>query len=238
MTAHIESKKEDIAKKVIMPGDPMRAKYIADNFLTDCKLVNNVRGMLGFTGYYKNNLVTIFASGMGSPSIGIYAYELYHFYDVDTIIRIGTCGAGVPEVRLKNIVIASEAYTLSSFPKLFFDDDSKNFLSDKTINNKLELIAKQHNLKTFKGKIITSDIFDPYVDKKRYLKLYPDDKYLAYEMEAAILFCLAKNLNKKAACILTVVDNEFANESLSSEDREKSLDEMIKLSLDTLVELD
>lgn len=79
MTAHIESKKEDIAKKVIMPGDPMRAKYIADNFLTDCKLVNNVRGMLGFTGYYKNNLVTIFASGMGSPSIGIYAYELYHF---------------------------------------------------------------------------------------------------------------------------------------------------------------
>ncbi len=237
MTAHIESKKEDIAKKVIMPGDPLRAKYLAENFLDNYKQVNSIRGMLAYTGYYNNEKITVFASGMGGPSIGIYAYELFKFYGVETIIRIGTCGSALEEVKLKELVIATSSYTLSSYPKLFFDDDEKDFESSEVINKKIALVAKNEGLSIHEGKIITSDIFDPYVDKERYLSLYPNDKYLAYEMEAAILFCLAKHLQKQAACILTVVDYEFDNSSLSSEEREKSLNAMIKVSLETLCEL-
>lgn len=238
MTAHIESKKEDIAKKVIMPGDPLRAKYIAENFLDDYKEVNSVRGMLAYTGYYKGTKITVFASGMGGPSIGIYAYELYHFYDVDTIVRIGTSGAANKDVLVKDLIIATDAYTLSSYPKLFFDDDNKLFKATKSITDKLVTKAEEQQIPVHLGRIITSDIFDPYVDKTRYLKLYPNDNYLAYEMEAAILFCLANHLNKQAGTILTVVDSEFTDSYLSSEEREQNLNQMIKLSLDALIELD
>ena len=235
MTAHIESEKKDIAKKVLMPGDPLRAKYIAENFLENPRLVNNVRGMLGYTGYYKGEEITVFASGMGGPSIGIYAYELYKFYDVETIIRIGTCGSGKQEINLKDIIIADKSYTLSSYPKFFFDDDNRLFPSTVSLNDKLEQEALKSNIHTARGTIITSDIFDVYVDKERYLNLYPKDDYLAYEMEAAILFAIAKHLTKNAACLLTVVDSEFTNSSLSSAEREHSLNDMIKLSLNTLV---
>ncbi len=239
MTAHIESKEGEIAKKVLMPGDPLRAKYIAENFLTDYKIVNNVRNMLGYTGYYNNQLITVFASGMGSPSIGIYAYELYKFYGVETIIRIGTCGTPNKEVKLKDLVIPTSSYTLTSYPKLFFDDDNKEYSASSSIVKALEIYTKNKNYPYHKGVIITSDIFDVYVDKERYYKLYPSNiNYLACEMEAATLFCLAKHLNKKAGCILTVVDSDYDKNSISSEEREKNLNDMITISLDTLTALD
>ena len=237
MTAHIESKKEDIAKRVLMPGDPLRAKYIANKFLSDVKLVNQTRGMLGFTGKYKGIDVTIFASGMGGPSIGIYAYELYHFYDVDKIIRIGTCGSNKENVKVRDLVIGEDAYTLSSYPKLFFDDNNKIFSGDKEIVSSLYNHALKSNVIVEKGTIMTSDIFDVYVDKNRYMKNYDSNiDTLVSEMEGAILYCISKHLNKKAACILTVVDSMYEKVELSSIEREQALDQMITVALDTVIE--
>ena len=237
MTAHIESKKEDIAKRVLMPGDPLRAKYIANKFLSDVKLVNKTRGMLGFTGKYKGIDVTIFASGMGGPSIGIYAYELYHFYDVDKIIRIGTCGSNKENVKVRDLVIGEDAYTLSSYPKLFFDDNNKIFSGDKEIVSSLYNHALKSNARVEKGTIMTSDIFDVYVDKDRYMKNYDSNiDTLVSEMEGAILYCISKHLNKKAACILTVVDSMYEKVELSSIEREQALDQMITVALDTVIE--
>ena len=225
MTAHIESSKDDIAKRVLMPGDPLRAKYIANKFLEDARCINQTRGMLGFTGKYKGVDVTIFASGMGGPSIGIYAYELYHFYDVDKIIRIGTCGSNKESVKVRDLVIGEDAYTLSSYPKLFFDDDNKVFSGDEEVVNSLYKHAVDDGARVEKGTIMTSDIFDVYVDKNRYMKNY-DSKIdtLVSEMEGAILYCISKHLNKKAACILTVVDSMYEKIELSSHDREQALD--------------
>ena len=237
MTAHIESKKEDIAKRVLMPGDPLRAKYIANKFLSDVKLVNQTRGMLGFTGKYKGIDVTIFASGMGGPSIGLYAYELYHFYDVDKIIRIGTCGSNKENVKVRDLVIGEDAYTLSSYPKLFFDDNNKIFSGDKEIVSSLYNHALKSNARVEKGTIMTSDIFDVYVDKDRYMKNYDSNiDTLVSEMEGAILYCISKHLNKKAACIITVVDSMYEKVELSSIEREQALDQMITVALDTVIE--
>lgn len=237
MTAHIESSKDDIAKRVLMPGDPLRAKYIANKFLEDARCINQTRGMLGFTGKYKGVDVTIFASGMGGPSIGIYAYELYHFYDVDKIIRIGTCGSNKESVKVRDLVIGEDAYTLSSYPKLFFDDDNKIFSGDEKVVNSLYKHAVDDGARVEKGTIMTSDIFDVYVDKDRYMRNY-DSRIdtLVSEMEGAILYCISKHLNKKAACILTVVDSMYEKIELSSHDREQALDQMITVALDTVIE--
>ncbi len=235
-TAHIESKKEEIKKRVLMPGDPMRAKYIASKFLEDAKCINDVRGMLGFTGFYKGVEVTVFGSGMGGPSIGIYAYELYHFYDVDRIIRIGSCGASKREVKVRDLVLADSAYTLSSYPKLFFNDTNKVFDGDKKVLDLLEEKAKEKGSDYHRGLILTSDIFDVYVNKEEYEKNYPENfDPLACEMECAILYSIAKHLKKEAGCILTVVDSSYSDEVVSSEDREKALDEMIEIALDAVI---
>lgn len=236
-TPHIESKKENIAKTVIMPGDPLRAKYIAEKYLQDAKCVNNIRGMLGYTGYYKGKKITVFASGMGCASIGIYAYELYKFYDVDNIIRIGSCGANVETIEVLDVIIAKNAYTLSSYPKLFFDDDRKLFSADKTLTDLLEQKALEKNISYHKGDIITSDIFDVYIeDKEKYFSNYPIPT-LASEMEAAALFAIADNMNKKAAAVLTVVDSAFTKEEVPAKDRQNSLDNMISLALDVTLEI-
>ncbi len=234
-TMHIESKKEDIAKVVLMPGDPLRAKYIAEKFLSDYKLVNTVRNMFAYTGYYQGKKITVFASGMGCASIGIYAYELFQFYEVETIIRIGTCGTMNEKVRLLDIIIASSAYSLNPFALLFEGNHKKEFSASKDLNEKLIKKAQEKKMKIQIGKIITSDIFDPYIDAKQFLSCFPSDDYIASEMEAFALFYLAQKLNRKASCLLTVVDSKYQKESLTSEQREKSLDEMIVLALDTLI---
>lgn len=237
-TAHIESKKEDIAKTVLMPGDPLRAKYIADNFLTDVKIINKVRNMYAYTGKYKGKLVTIFPSGMGMASMGIYAYELFNIYDVSTIIRIGTSGSNNKELELLDVVLATNAYSLSNYPELF-DGDKINLVdASKETNDRIKSSALTNNINVKEGTIITSDIFDPYVDFSKYIKNYPTNMgFLAMEMEAFCLFYLAKKFNKKASCLLTIVDIIGKDaKHVSSADREKSLNDMIKVALDSIEE--
>ncbi len=235
MTAHIESKKEDIAKIVLMPGDPLRAKYIAENFLEDYKLINSVRNIFGYTGYYKGVRVTVFASGMGIPSIGIYAYELYKFYDVETIIRIGTCGTIHKDVKLLDIILATSAYSLNNFPLLFDGDTDKEYQSTTNLNKKIILKAIELGNSIKSGKILTSDVFDPYVDHEKFMNNFPKDNFLASEMEAFCLFYLAHKLNKEATCLLTVVDSKYDKRSLTSEERQTSLNDMIKLALEATI---
>ena len=236
-TAHIESNLEDIAPIVLMPGDPLRAKYIAENLLEDYKLVNSVRNIYGYTGYYKGVKVTVFASGMGIPSIGIYAYELYKFYNVEKIIRIGTCGSNSPDIKILDVVLADTAYSLSSFPLLFDGDLEKEYPASKTLNESIVNHANSNGIDIHVGKIITSDVFDVYVDFDKYISNYPQENFLATEMESACLFYLAKKLNRDAACLLTVVDSHFDKRVVTSMERQTSLNTMINLALESVVDL-
>jgi len=232
MTAHIESKKEDISELVIMPGDPLRAKRIADKYLTDVKLVNGVRNMYGFTGFFGDTKITVFASGMGIPSIGIYAYELYKFYDVKKIIRVGSSGSLNESVKIYDTVLASTASSCSSFFKLFDETLDQTFPASDTLNQKIIDTALINNIELKVGDIITSDVFDPYTDNENFINNFPAKNYYASEMEAACLFYLAKKLNKEAACLLTVVDSKYEPEKIvTSEERQNSLDKMIYLAL-------
>ena len=233
-TPHIEAQEGEIAKTVIMPGDPLRAKYIADNFLEDVKLVNKVRNILAYTGKYKGKEFTVFASGMGIPSIGIYSYELFTFYNVEKIIRIGTCGANREDIKLFDVILADSAYSLSTFAYLSDGTEDKVMYADSEINNKIETTANETNISLKRGTIITSDVFNVYVDNEKYMAKYPSNlNSLASEMESFGLFFIAKKLNKKASCLLTVVDSPYDKRIVSSEDRQNSLNTMIKLALDS-----
>ncbi len=235
-TPHIESKKEDIAKNVLMPGDPLRAKYIAENFLDDYKLVNTVRNMLAYTGTYKGQKVTVFASGMGIPSIGIYSYELYKFYDVENIIRIGTCGSFNENIKLLDVILSSGAYCKSYFDELLDGVDLDFIQSSDELNRKIMNKAKEMNLDLEFGKTITSDVFDLYCDdEEKFRDHFPNMGFLAVEMEAFGLFYIANKLGKKATCLMTVVDSLYDKKSLSSEDRENSLNTMIRLALESII---
>lgn len=235
MTAHIESKKEDISKLVIMPGDPLRAKKIADEYLTDVKQVNAVRNMFGYTGFYNGVKVTVFASGMGIPSVGIYAYELFHFYDVEKIIRVGSCGSLDPSVKVSDTVLATTATSYSNFAELFSGNQEKTFAATAMLNQKIIDTASENNIGLKVGDIITSDVFDVYVDFNKWIKYFPEKRYLASEMEAFCLFYLAKLLNKEASCLLTVVDSKYEPEKvLTSLERQNNLDTMIELALKSL----
>ena len=236
MTAHIESKKEDIAEVVLMPGDPLRAKYIAENFLTDYKLVNKVRNMFGYTGYYKGKRVTVFASGMGIPSIGIYSYELYKFYDVKKIIRIGTSGSFNKNIKVLDVVLSSGAYCKSYFDQLFDGNDINFIKSSESLNEKIKTVATNKNIPLKIGKTITSDVFDLYSSSmEKFKSNYPEEDYLAVEMEAFGLFYMANRLGREAACLMTVVDSFYDEKSLTSEEREKSLNEMITIALESVL---
>ncbi len=238
-TPHIESDLKDIAKIVLMPGDPLRAKYIADNFLENVKMVNTVRNMYGYTGYYKGTKVTVFASGMGIPSIGIYAFELYKFYNVEKIIRIGTCGSNNKDIKILDVILASSSYSLSTFPLLFDKDTEKEYFASDSLNDVIEKTASKLNMKINVGKIITSDVFNPYVDYQKYMSNYPSDlNSLGTEMETFCLFYLAHKLNKEASCLLTVVDSPFDERQISSSDRQNSLNTMIELALESITFFD
>ena len=235
-TSHIESKLEDIAPIVLMPGDPLRAKYIAEKFLDNPKLINRVRNMFGYTGTYKGMRVTVFASGMGIPSIGIYSYELYKFYNVEKIIRIGSCGTFDKDVKMLDVILSTGAYCKSHFDELLDGVDIDFIQSSDTLNRKIMNTAKQKDIPLQIGKTITSDIFDPYLDdKERYRDNFPDMKFLGIEMEAFGLFYIARKLNKEASCLMTVVDSLYDKRSLTSEEREQSLDEMITLALESII---
>ena len=236
MTVHIESKKEDIADIVLMPGDPLRAKYIAEKFLTDYKLVNKVRNMFAYTGYYKGKRVTVFASGMGVPSIGIYSYELYKFYDVKKIIRIGTSGSFNKNIKVKDVVLSTGAYCKSYFDHLLDGKDIDFIESSKSLNDTIIDTANSLHIPLKTGKTITSDVFDLYSDSmEKFKSNFKDDDYLATEMEAFGLFYIANKFKREATCLLTVVDSFYDKNSLTSEERERSLDMMITLALDSVI---
>lgn len=235
MTAHIEAKKEEIAKVVLMPGDPKRAKFIAENYLMDAKLVNQVRGMYAYTGLYKGKMVTVMASGMGSASIGIYAYELFKFYDVDSIIRIGTCGSYVPELDVYDLVLATSSYSDSSFAYVTSGFTGDVIEADKSLCDAISLTASNKNVKLKTAKVYSSDVF--YKVNDDYETLVSSKNVLACEMESFALFHLAKILNKKASCILTVSNSFITGVETTSEEREKSLKAMIELALDSTLNL-
>lgn len=232
-TPHNNAEKTDIAKSVLMPGDPLRSKFIAENFLENPKLVNNVRGVQGYTGTWKGKPVTVMASGMGMPSIGIYSYELFKFYDVENIIRVGSAGAYVPELKLFDVVLSTGAYSESTYAK-----EQCGYLEDTTypsesLNQKLKNAAKENNIEVHEGLIHSSDVF--YRESKDYLNTIHEKNCLAVEMESFALFSNAKVLGKNAACILTISDSFVSPEETTPEQREKSFTEMMKIALDAAI---
>ena len=233
MTAHNEAKIDEIAKTVLMPGDPLRAKYIAETYLKNIKLVNQVRGMLAYTGTYKGKTLTIMASGMGMPSIGIYSYELFKFYNVDNIIRIGSAGSYVKELNVKDLVMVDNAYSDSSFAYVQNGFLLNHIESDKSIDEVIKNTANEHNINIKLENIYSSDVF--YHDKEvDFVKKYG---LKAVEMESFALFHNAKALNKKAACLLTISDSFVTKEEMTSEERQNSLNDMITLALEAAIKL-
>jgi purine-nucleoside phosphorylase len=231
-TPHIEAKSPDlIAKTVLMPGDPLRAKYIAEKYLENVTTFNTVRGMLGFTGTYKGRRISVMGSGMGMPSIGIYSYELFKFYDVENIIRIGSCGAYSPDLKLYDVIIVKAAYSESSFA-FAQGKETKDVLSaNAELNEKLINIAKNLNIPVHLGRIHSSDVF--YREESGiHEKLYREKGCLAVEMESFALFHNANVLNKKAACILTVSDSLVTHEATTSHERQVAFEQMMKIALE------
>lgn len=234
-TAHISSEIEDIASTVIMPGDPLRAKFIADHFLEDVALVNEIRGMLAFTGTYKGKKITIMASGMGIPSMGIYSYELYNMYHVENIIRIGTCGAYTDSLKLRDVLLVDSTYSETSYDEIATGESFPILKSSFVLNQKIKEVAKKNNIELTIGRTHCSEAF--YKKNVSIDKYFYEDECIAVEMEAFALFQNANIANKQAACILTVSDSLVTGEATTSEERQDSFVEMIKLALETAASL-
>lgn len=234
-TVHIESKKEDIANIVLMPGDPKRAQYIADKFLTDVRLVNSVRGMTAYTGYYKNKRVTVFPSGMGNPSMGIYSYELLNEYDVDYIIRIGSCGAYNPDLKLGDVILVKESYSDSMYGRILDDYKDSVIASSSYLNDVITKTSHDINMKLVEGRIYSSDVF--YERNNDYKQKVREHNVLGVEMETFSLFNNARVLGKNVAALLTVSDSFCFTDKMNSEEREKNLNDMIILSLESCLKL-
>ena len=231
MTPHIEAKKEDIAKTVIMPGDPLRCKMIAEKYLENYKLVNKVRNQLAYTGTYKGKKVTIFSSGMGNPSMGIYSYELYNFYDVEEIIRVGSCGAYTEDLDLYEVILVDNSYSLSNYLSELTNENTRLLSSTKELNRKIFETSKKLNLKLNIGNVFCTDVFYNNADIP-YLR--ENFNCIATEMETFALFSNAKKLNKKAAALLTVSDNLITKEETTAAERQNSFNQMIELALESI----
>ncbi len=230
-TPHISAAKGDIAKTVLMPGDPLRAKFIAETFLTDVTCFNTVRGMLGFTGFYEGKRVSVMGSGMGIPSIGIYSHELFSFYDVDNIIRVGSAGGISKDMRLMDIVIAMGASTNSSFARQFELPGQYAPIASYKLLKKACDIAETDGVKVKVGNVLTSDTF--YDAANSLSKWRSMSDMMCVEMETAALYMNAAYLGKNALSILTISDLPLGEGSLSSDDRERTFLEMMKIALKT-----
>ncbi len=232
-TPHIELKDQGkIAKTVIMPGDPLRAKFIADTFLEDVEQFNAVRNMFGYTGTYKGKKISVMGSGMGMASIGIYSYELFSFYDVDNIIRVGSAGAYTADLNLYDVVLSTSAYSESTFGQIVLGKDDHIMNATKSLNDKLENTAKALDIEITKDIIHSSDVF--------YRKNFDDYKTInkefgcvCVEMESFALFANAEATGKNAACLLTISDNLVTHELTTSEERQTAFVNMIKIALET-----
>lgn len=234
MTPHNEAKINEIAKTVLMPGDPLRAKMIAETYLEDYKLVNSIRNMYAYTGYYKGKLVTVMASGMGIPSIGIYSYELYDKYNVDNIIRIGSMGAYTDKINLYDTVLVSDSYSLSSYARVLDNYDLNIIEPSEELNRKIEEVSRKLGKKIIKGRIYSSDCFYGNTD---IADLYNNKGCIGVEMESFGLFYNAKKLGRKASCILTVSDNVITHEETSALERQNAFNDMIEIALTTAISL-
>ena len=234
MSTHIESNINNIAKTVLMPGDPKRCEYIAKKFLSNAKIVNNVRGMTAYTGYYKGKQITIFPSGMGIPSMGIYSYELFKEYNVENIIRIGTMGS-YTNLKLKDIVLVENAITNSNYGRYLCNYQNININSNVELNSKIELSAKELNIKINNGNIYSSDVF--YEQNNNFQEKVAKYSVLGVEMESFALLLNAKLLNKKATTLLMVSDSFNFSDKLSSLEREQGLDNLIILALEASLKI-
>jgi purine-nucleoside phosphorylase len=229
-TMHIQAQPGDFAATVLMPGDPLRAKFIAENFLTDVKLVNTVRNIFGYTGLYQGKRVSVMASGMGMPSIGIYSYELFTHFGVEMIIRVGTCGAFQPDTKLFDILIAIQASTNSNWNSQYNLPGVFSAGADFLLAKKAYEQASKMGLRAIAGNVLSSDIF--YDNDPQSWKQWASLGVLGVEMEAFALYMNAAKLGKKALTILSVTDHFITHEKASSEQREKGLKDMMKLALE------
>lgn len=241
-TPHINAKPSDFAKTVLMPGDPMRAKFVADNFLSDAVLVNNVRGIQGYTGKYKDKCVSVMASGMGMPSIGIYSHELYNNFNVENIIRIGSAGGYSKNVSLRDIVIAMGACTDSRYAHQFHLPGTFAPIASYDILKTCVETADEMSLNYHVGNILSSDVFygddECLPEQMRSVSQWAKMGVLAVEMEAAALYMNAARAGKRALAICTVSDHLLTGESLSSDERQNSFTQMITLALEAAIKLD
>ena len=228
-TPHNKAEAGDIAKVVLMPGDPLRAKYIAETYLTEVKCFNSVRNMLGFTGKYKGKELSVMGGGMGIPSISIYSYELYKFYDVDTIIRIGSAGALQEDIELKDIVMAQGACTDSRFAYQYELPGTFAPIADFSLLEKAVAEARALDIPFKVGNVVSSDIFyNAYPDVA---KKWADMGALCLEMEAAALYMNAAKLKKKALAILSISDHIIKGTELSAEERQTGFSNMMEIAL-------
>ncbi len=234
---HIVTEKENIAPIVLLPGDPLRAKYIAEKFLTDAKLVNEIRNMYAFTGYYKGVRVTVMGSGMGVSSVGIYAYELYNFYDVKKIIRIGSSGSLNKEAKILDVVLSTGAYSNSSFENTLIKREESFVESSSDLNETIKKTAKSMNINLKVGPTFTSDVFDVYVDISEIIDKCPmKDELMCVEMEGFGLMHIAKFCGREASMLATIVDSKYQpGVIVTPEERETSLDTMITLALESII---
>jgi purine-nucleoside phosphorylase len=232
-TPHNSAEKGQIAKTVLMPGDPLRSKFIAENFLDNPVLVNNVRGVQGYTGTWKGKPVTVMASGMGMPSIGIYSYELFKNYDVQNIIRVGSAGSYVPELKIFDVLLADSAYSESSYAKEQCGYDKEIDYPSKELNEKIRKSAQNLGIELHTGCIHSSDVF--YRESKEYLKTVEEHHCSAVEMESFALFSNARVLGKNASCLLTISDSFVSPEITTPEQRERNFTDMMKIALDAAI---
>ena len=228
-TPHNSAKIGDFAQTVLMPGDPLRSKFIADTFLQDKVLVNNVRGVQGYTGFYKGKRVSVMASGMGMPSIGIYSYELYNFYGVEKIIRIGTAGMVQPTLHVRDVVAGLSAYTNSAYGKQFGFDGMVAPCCDYSLLEKAVNAARRLGVHMVPGPLYSSDCF---YDESAPLGKLKALGVLAVEMESAALYLNAARAGKKALAICTISDDPFTGEGLSAEERQVSFTQMMEIALE------
>ncbi|MEG1475633.1 MAG: purine-nucleoside phosphorylase [Longicatena sp.] len=236
-TPHNAASLNDIAKTVLMPGDPLRAKFIAQTYLTDIVEFNTVRNMFGYTGTYKGKRISVMGSGMGMPSIGIYSYELYKFYEVENIIRIGSAGAYSESLALFDLVLAESAWSESTFAKVQSDVEGDIQYPSLSLNKAIEESAKKLNKPLTKAKIHSSDVFYHEENVDGYKAFYEKHGCVCVEMESYALFHNAKVLGKNAACLLTISDSLVKQTEISAQERQNSFNNMMEVALECAITL-
>ncbi len=235
-TPHINATPADFGKTVLMPGDPLRAKFIAENFLENAVLVNNVRGIHGYTGTYKGVKVSVMASGMGMPSIGIYSYELYNFFGVENIMRIGSAGSMQEEIKIRDIVIGMGASTNSAFANQFQLPGTFSAIANYDFMKAAVDSASENGANYHVGNILSSDTF--YDDNSDAMAKWMKMGVMCVEMEAAALYMTAARCNKRALAILTISDHIVTGEKTTAEERQNTFTQMMEIALETAVKME